>query len=212
MPVALDDDDGIVIEGLSTQAAARAEGRLSTRSPMAGHFVIGGPGALDPSSNTSAVVESGPSTSSTSRGLVPAQRGTQAIVQDLERHRGVFGAGEYQERRFIFLSRSGRPLLRGAHDEHDGSQIIFGRAAFDPERRRKESFVRIAGFVAVAWRRRSYVRRHTLSQHVHPFAAPIGVAVARELKMPESRVDAHDRRGSLAFRRRFAARDRDVRR
>ena len=38
---------------------------------MPGHFVIGGLGTMDPLSNTSAVVESGPMTSGTSRGLVP---------------------------------------------------------------------------------------------------------------------------------------------
>ena len=61
----------------------------------------------------------------------------------------------------------------------------------DSERGRKESFKRIARLVTVAWRRCAYERWHTLSQHVDPLAANVGVAVKRKLEVPERRVDAH---------------------
>ena len=70
--------------------------------------------------------------------------------------------------------------------------MVFGCLSFDSERRRQESRERIAGFVAITARGRAYVRRHTLGQYVYPLTSHVRVAVARELEMPESRVDAHD--------------------
>ena len=53
----VDDDDGIVVEALSTST-----------------------GVADPSQNTSVAMPSGRNTSSTSRGLCPSQHGAQPVV------------------------------------------------------------------------------------------------------------------------------------
>lgn len=65
---------------------------------------------------------------------------------------------------------------------------------------------------AVAPRTPYHKDRGALGQDVHSLAAYIGVAVTRELQMPESRVDAHGRRRCLRPRCRFARRDGDSRR
>ena len=53
----------------------------------------------------------------------------------------------------------------------------------------------------------SDMRRHALGQHFYPLAAHIGVTVARELEVPERRVDAHERpRRRRVFGRRSPAR------
>ena len=76
------------------------------------------------------------------------------------------------------------PFLRCAHDEDDGSQITFGHAAFDSPCRRKEGLVGISGFIPVPWCRCSDMRWHALSQHVHPLAAHVRVAVTRKMELP----------------------------